>query len=137
MEEVLRLAELEEQGGTITNGMKGTKAVAEAGEPRRNGNGEVADGELEDGEVDEDGDVNIGPGGDTGGGASERKIIGPQLLPAPSTAADKDRPGKEKASKTQASETETSAQTTDAIGPGKNAIPLLIEKFEVELSCAL
>jgi hypothetical protein len=119
VEEVLRLAELEEEGGAVTNlnGTKGTKVVADgSSEPRIDGRGEVTDEELEDGEVNEDGDVNLASDRDAGGRARKSGIFGPQVQPTKSIAANT-----EKQEEGKASEMDTAAETTETRGPGRTS----------------
>src|SRR5204862_2328787 len=58
VEEVLRLAQLEEEGA-LTQATEGKKVVPSRGEPGSNGDCEVPDDEREDGEVDEEVDVSV------------------------------------------------------------------------------
>jgi hypothetical protein len=132
---VLRLAELEEEGGAVTNDTNGTKAVADGDEAPRTGNGDVAAEELEDGEVDEGGDVNLASNEGAGGRASKGRTIGRQLPPSKSTAASTEDQRKQRAPESLESETDVLAETTEATGPGRTAIPLPISNLTLCWLC--
>jgi hypothetical protein len=114
---VLRLAELEEDGGAVTNGLNSTGAHLDAGKKFTTGISDVVDEEIEDGEVDEDEDLDIainGEGADRGGG------IGPQPSTAKSTSADGvELQGRGKATTTLVNNSETSAERSQATDSGK------------------
>jgi hypothetical protein len=113
--------------------MRGAKAIADGGQPLIDGNGEVMDEDLEDGEVDEDGDVNLASNGDAGGRASKSGIIGPQLPPTKSVATDTEDQEKAKATKTLPSERDTLAETAEATGSGMTTAPLSIQDSDCVL----
>ena len=105
MEEVLRLAELEEQGEVTTDGINCTKVAAEISELPRNGTSDLAD---------EDGDVDLAPDEDAMGGTNEIGTLKSHLPKTESTAGDKRDQGQKNASKTLPSETTTSVENTEA-----------------------
>jgi hypothetical protein len=108
---VLRLAELEEDSGAVTNGLISSKARPDGGKGIATGNGDVVDEGIEDGEVDEDEDLDV---------ASTAGKGGPQLPTAGSTSTDGAEPqGQRKVEKTLVSESETFAEASQATGSGK------------------
>jgi hypothetical protein len=123
---VLRLAELEEEGGAVTDAATGATAVAGGVEAPKTGNGAVTVEDLEDGEVDEGGDVMLASNGDAGGPASKNRGIEPQLPPTKSTAPSMEDQRKWRAPKSLETETDVLAEATEATGPGRTAIPLPI-----------
>jgi hypothetical protein len=119
---VLRLAELEGDGGAVTNGLIRTKARPDAGKRIATGNGDIMDEEIEDGEVDEDEDLDIASTAISGEGTGTGGMIGPQLPTARSTSTDgAELQGQRKAVTTLASESETFAGASQATGSGKIA----------------
>jgi hypothetical protein len=111
------LAELEGDGGAVTNGLNNTGARLDAGKRFATGISDAVDEEIEDGEVDEDEDLDIainGEGADRGGG------IGPQPSAAKSTSADgAELQGQGKATATLVNKSETSAERSQATDSGK------------------
>jgi hypothetical protein len=117
---VLRLAELEGDGGAVTNGLIRTKARPDAGKRIATGNGDAVDEEIEDGEVDEDEDLDNTSTAINGEGAGKGGMIGPQLPTAKSTSTDgAELQGQQKAATTLMSESETFAEASQATGSGK------------------
>ena len=117
---MLRLAELEGDGGAVTNGLISIKARPDAGKRIATGNGDVVDEEIEDGEVDEDGGLDITSTAINGEGAGKGEMIGPQLPTARSTSTDgAEIQGQQKAATTLVSESETFAEASQATGSGK------------------
>jgi hypothetical protein len=117
---VLRLAELEGDGGAVTNDLISTKARPDTGKRIATGNGDVVDEEIEDGEVDEDKDLDIASTAINGEGAGKGGMIGPQLPTARSTSTDgAELQGQRKAATTLVSESETFAEASQATGSGK------------------
>ena len=120
MEEVLRLAELEGDGGVVTNGLNGTGARSDAGKRSATGISDVVDEEIEDGEVDEDEDLDITSTAVNGEGADRGGMIGPQPPTARSTSTNgAELQGQQKAAATLVSESETLVETSQATGSGK------------------
>ena len=116
------MAELQEQDEAVTIGANGTKAASDAGEAVTRRNGGDVDGDLEDGEVDEDGGLNQTSTRGAGGpvGESGRNSIG--LSAKKSTAAGKDE-GKAKISTTLADGMPTMLEAADATSPGEADVP--------------
>lgn len=85
---MLRLAELEGDGGAVTNGLKSTGARLDAGKGFATGISDAVDEEIEDGEVDEDEDLDIASTAINGEGADRGGGIGPQPSTARSTSTD-------------------------------------------------
>lgn len=117
---MLRLAELEGDGGAVTDGLISTKARPDAGKRIVTGNGDVMSEEIEDGEVDEDEDLDIASTAISGEGAGTGGTIGPQLPTARSTSTDgAELQGQRKVVTTLVSESETFAEASQATGSGK------------------
>lgn len=114
MEEVLRLAELDEDEGAITESKKGTKAVPGGVELQSSGKGDILDDEREDGEVDEENDVSLASEGGAERGASKTGTVPPQTRPAKGTEGSTEQ---QKESRTSAMD--ASADTTKTAAPGK------------------
>jgi hypothetical protein len=114
VEEVLRLAELDEDERAITEGKKGTKAVPVGVELQSNGNGDILDDEREDGEVDEENDVSLASAGGAERGASKTGTVAPQTRPAKCIEAST-----EQRKESRTSEMDASADTTKTAAPGK------------------
>lgn len=129
---MLRAGELEEGDRATTSGKKGTKAIADDGELLRKGSREVAEDELEDGEVDEDGDVKLASSEVAAGGASNSGVIRPQLPRSTSTTA-----GAEYREEAEATKNPANEESTEAAGLGRNFIPLTIKQSGVGLCCML
>ena len=120
MEEMLRLAELEGDGGAVANGLNSAGARLDAGKRFATGISDVVDEEIEDGEVDEDEDLDIAPTAINGESADTRGGIGPQPSTARSTSVDgAELQGQGKATTTLVGESEASAERSQATGSGK------------------
>jgi hypothetical protein len=120
----LRLAELEEEDGAVTNGFNSTGACSDAGKRFATGSGDVVDEEIEDGEVDEDEDHDIASTAINREGAGKGGMIGPQPPTAKSTSTDgAELQGQRKAATTLVSESETLVEKSQATGSGKDRDP--------------
>jgi hypothetical protein len=120
VDEVLSLAELEGDGGAVTNGLNSTGARSDAGEPFATGNGDVVDEGIEDGEVAENENPDTASTAINGEVAGRGGMIGPQPPTARSTSTNgTERQGQRKAATTMVSESETLAETSQATGSGE------------------
>jgi hypothetical protein len=124
VEKVLRLAELEEEEGALTQATEGTKAVPGRGELRSNRNCEVPDDEREDGEVDEEVDVRVASEGVAERGTSKMGTVPPATRTETRT---------EQLEKCWTSEMDTSAGTSKTAAPGKTTAPFASESFQLRL----
>lgn len=115
MEEVLRQAELEEEGGGMTRSAHDLNVVGDSGEMPRNGTDEVEHEALEDGEVDDEGDASLR--------RSHRE------------AESGVRSSSRKAATTFTSKRETTTETTELAGPGMTAALLSINISRVLSYC--
>jgi hypothetical protein len=121
VEEVLRLAELEEEGA-LTQATEGKKVVPSRGELGSNGDCEVPDDEREDGEVDEEVDVSVASEGVSERGASKMETVPPAKHTGTRT---------EQLEKCRTSEMDTSVGTSTTGAPGKTTAPFAGESFQL------
>ena len=117
---MLRLAELEGDGGTVTNGLISSGTRSDTGKKFATGISDVVDEEIEDGEVDEDEDLGNASAAINGEGAHKGGGIGPQPSTTRSTSTGgAELQGQGKATTTLVSESETSAERSQDVGSGK------------------